>query len=97
MTKPKLEWLPQARADLLELVAYIAADNPDAALALLDDIEAKAENLPDHPRLYQRSARVAGLRQMVVRSNYLVLYRETPAVVEVVGVVHARRDWRSVL
>lgn len=29
--KPRLEWRPQARADLLKIVAYIADDNPDPA------------------------------------------------------------------
>ena len=32
--KPRLEWRPQASADLLEIVAYIADDNPDAAQEL---------------------------------------------------------------
>jgi plasmid stabilization system protein ParE len=31
----RLEWRPQARADLLEIVSYIAEENPDAAQALL--------------------------------------------------------------
>jgi plasmid stabilization system protein ParE len=39
--KPQIEWRPQARADLLEIVAYIADDNPDAAQVLKDEIEAK--------------------------------------------------------
>jgi len=37
--KPLLEWRPQARIDLLEIVAYIADDNPDAAQELKDEIE----------------------------------------------------------
>ena len=43
--KPRLEWRPQARADLLEIVAYIADDNPDAGQELKDEIEAKAAKL----------------------------------------------------
>ena len=43
--KPRLEWRPQASADLLEIVAYIADDNPDAAQELKDEIEAKADKL----------------------------------------------------
>jgi len=50
-TKPHLEWRSQARADLLEIVAYIADDNPDAAQELKDEIEAKTAKLPDHPKL----------------------------------------------
>lgn len=91
--KPRLEWRPQARADLLEIVAYIADDNPDAAQELKDEIEAKAAKLPDHPKLYKASTRVKGMRELVARSNYVVLYRETPEMVEVVNVLHARRQW----
>ncbi|MDD2811159.1 type II toxin-antitoxin system RelE/ParE family toxin [Rhodoferax sp.] len=92
-TKPRLEWRPQASADLLEIVAYIADDNPDAAQALKDEIEDKAAKLPDHPKLYKPSPRVKGMRELVVRSNYVLLYRETPALVEVVNVLHARKQW----
>lgn len=90
---PRLEWRAQARADLLEIVAYIADDNPDAAQDLKDEIEVKADKLPDHPGLYKASARVKGLRELIVRSNYIVLYRESPELVEIVSVVHARRQW----
>lgn len=91
--KPRLEWRGQARADLLEIIAHIAADNPAAAQALKDEIEAKAAKLPDHPKLYKASTRVKGMRELVARSNYIVLYRETPARVEVVNVLHARRQF----
>ena len=91
--KPLLEWRAQARADLLEIVAYIADDNPDAAQALKDEIEAKAAKLPEHPKLYKPSTRVKGMRELVVRGNYIVLYRETSQRVEVVNVLHARRQW----
>lgn len=91
--KPRLEWRPQAVTDLLEIVAYIADDNSDAAQELKDEIEAKTDKLPDHPRLYKPSLRVKGLRELIVRSNYIVLYRESPELVEIVNVVHARRQW----
>ncbi|MCW8176384.1 type II toxin-antitoxin system RelE/ParE family toxin [Verminephrobacter aporrectodeae] len=91
--RPRLEWRPQASADLLEIVAYIADDNPDAAQKLKGKIEAKADKLPDHPRLYKSSVRVKGLRELIVQSNYIVLYHESPELVEIVNVVHARRQW----
>ena len=91
--KPRLEWRPHAQADLLEIESYIADDNPDAAQALKDDIEAHAGALPDHPKLYKLSGRVKGLRELVAHSNYIVLDRETPALVEIVNVVHARRQF----
>ena len=77
----------------MEIVAYIAGDNPDAAQALKDEVEAKVNDLPGHPKLYKPSLRVPGLRELVVRSNYIVLYRESPELVEIVNVIHARRQW----
>ena len=77
----------------MEIVAFIADDNPDAAQALKDEVEAKVNDLPAHPKLYKPSLRVPGLRELVVRSNYIVLYRESPELVEIVNVIHARRQW----
>lgn len=91
--KPGLEWRPQASADLLEIVAYIADRNPSAAQQLKDEIETRVAALREHPKLYKPSARIEGLREMVVTRNYIVLYRITAACVEVVNVVHARRQW----
>lgn len=91
--KPQLEWRQQAIDDLMEIVEYIAEDNPDAAQELKDEIEEKAAKLPDHPKLYKPSPRVKGMRELVARSNYIVLYRESPELVEVVNVFHARRQW----
>ncbi len=91
--KLQLEWRKQASDDLARLVGYIADDNPDAAQELKDEIEFKAAQLPDHPKLYKPSPRVKGMRELVVRSNYIVLYRETEKLVEVVNVFHARQQW----
>jgi plasmid stabilization system protein ParE len=75
------------------IVAEIADENPDAAQQLLDEIQAKAAALPDHPKLYKPSPRSKGQREMVIRPNYVLFYRETPELVEIVNVVHARRQW----
>ena len=89
---PKLEWRPQARADLRAIVAYIADRNRPAALALRDEIRAKVGTLPEHPRLY-RTGRVDGTREMVVRPTYVVVYRETPDAVTILRVLHTAREW----
>lgn len=89
---PLLEWRETARADLLAIVDYISGDNPNAAQRLKDDIEAKAAKLPEHPKLY-RAGRVPGTREMVVRSNYLVVYTENARAVTVLRVLHAAQQW----
>jgi plasmid stabilization system protein ParE len=91
--KPRLEWRAQAEDELLVIVEHISDDNPDAAQDLKDKIEDKAAKLPDHPKLYKPSPRVEGLREMVVTANYIVLYRETPELVEIINVLHARQQF----
>lgn len=81
-----------ARADLLAIVDYISDDNPNAAQRLKDDIEAKVANLPEHPKLY-RPGRVPGTREMVVRSNYVVVYAEDARALTILGVLHAAQQW----
>ncbi len=46
-----LEWRATAVANLMAIVDYISDDNPDAAQALKEDIEAKASRLRENPRL----------------------------------------------
>lgn len=89
---PRLEWRKSARIDLIEIISFIADDNPDAAQALKDEIESKVALLPENPKLYQKSRLVKGMREVVVRDNYIVLYRENRALVEVVNVFHARQQ-----
>jgi addiction module RelE/StbE family toxin len=94
MKKPvPLHWRPQAQADLLDILEYIAEDDLNAADALQREIDDKTAALPQHPKLYKLSARVPGMRELVIRPNYVVFYRESAHLVEIVNVVHARRQW----
>lgn len=87
-----LEWRPKASADLLEIVAYIAADNPAAAQALKNSIEEKVDALAEHPKLY-RPGRIKGTRELVAHPNYIVIYRLAGNVVDVLRVKHAKRKF----
>ena len=89
---PNLEWKTTAITDLLRIIDYISDDNPDAAQALKDEIEDKASRLPEHPQMY-RVGRVDGTREMVVRSNYLVIYAEDTTTVTILRVLHAAQKW----
>jgi toxin ParE1/3/4 len=89
---PALEWRKLARSDLLEILDYISDDSPDAAQGLIDEIEVKAAKLVLHPRLY-KTGRVHGTREMVVRTNYVVVYMENEQTVSILRVLHAARQW----
>ena len=86
-----LVWRAEARADLLAIVSYIAERNPPAAERLRAAIEHTAAQLPRHPEMY-RPGRVPGTREAVVHPNYILVYR-VGEVVEVLAVLHARRQY----
>lgn len=65
---PEIEWKALALADLMAIVDYIAGNNPDAALALLEDIETAVARLAGHPGR-GRPGRVSGTRELIIRSN----------------------------
>ena len=89
---PVLDWRQAARADLLAIVGYIADDNPDAAQELKDEIEARVSELARHPQMY-KVGRVIGTREMVVRTNYIVVYAESSGKVFILRVLHAAQQW----
>ena len=81
-----------ALVDRDDIMVYIAQDNPTAAIDLDLEFEAKAENARLRPKLY-KAGRVKGTREIVVRPNYLMIYRVTGDVVEVLRVLHAAQQW----
>ena len=88
-------WRASAREDLREIVAYIARANPIAARRMKNVLAEAVIPVAEHPYLYRLSERVPGLREIVAHPNYIVLYRVTADRVEVVNVVHARREYPS--
>jgi len=81
-----------ALADRDAIMMYIAQDNPTAAIDLDLEFEAKAENARQRPKLY-KAGRVKGTREIVVRPNYVMVYRLEGDAVEVLRVLHAAQRW----
>nr|CRY95742.1 hypothetical protein [uncultured prokaryote] len=89
---PDLEWKASAVADLMAIVNYISDNNPDAALALMDEIQGKIEQLPAHPKRCH-PGRINGTRELVVQPNYIIIYAKTPAMMTVLQMLHAAQMW----
>jgi toxin ParE1/3/4 len=81
-----------ALADREAILAYVAEDNAQAAIELDEQFEAKAEIARQRPTLY-RAGRVKGTRELVVRPNYVLVYRVLPDAVEALRVLHATQQW----
>ena len=89
----RLVWRPMAIADREAIMDYIGQDHPVAAIELDDEFEAKAEIARQRPTLY-RAGRVRGTREIVVRPNYVMVYRieDDGSTVTVLRVLHAAQQ-----
>jgi toxin ParE1/3/4 len=88
----KVIWRQTARNDYYELLDYIAERNLAAAARLENAIETRTEMLAEHPFM-NRPGREPGTREAIVHPNYIVVYRVTAEVVEILNVVHARQEY----
>ena len=71
----------------------IAADNPTAAIRMIERIRAAVTRLAGSPALGQ-PGRVAGTRERVIpRTPYIVPYRVNGDVVQIITVLHDAQRW----
>lgn len=83
----RVEWYPEAEADLEEIVGYIFQHNPTAALQIEDLILSSAQNLSSTPYM-GRPGYSFGSRELVVHPNYMLVYKICEPVVFITAVVH---------
>lgn len=88
----QVKWKGSARTELFEILNYISDYNPSAAVRLNDRIDHLLEHISQNPYMYQQSDRVPQAREVVAHPNYVLFYTVTD-VIEVLAVVHARRDY----
>lgn len=81
----------RAEDDLVDIWLYIAADNPDAADRLLEEIDRKCTLLAGNPLLGRARPDIAPEFRYFPVGNYLILYRALSDGVEVVRIVHGAR------
>ena len=87
----RLRWLRRALQNLEEEARHIAADDPDAARAVVARVLEAVSLLASQPEL-GRPGRVAGTRELIVlRTRYIVPYRLRGDVVEILRVFHTSR------
>lgn len=94
-SKYRIRLLSIAEQDLVELVSYVAAENPSAAARTLDRIEARLETLGSHPFAgcipHSPQLTSLGYRALVI-DNYLASYKVKGHVVIVHRILHGARD-----
>ena len=87
-----VHWTQEALARLDELHAYIAADDPAAADAMVERLLNRVRRLPDQPHSGRAvpDYRFADLREVLERP-FRVIYRITAERIEVVTIKHYRQ------
>jgi toxin ParE1/3/4 len=93
----RIELSRTALADFDALYDYIARENPRAAADVLRALDHSIQLLADQPKL-GRIYRHRRLRlRLLTHGNYLVFYRERPGVIEIIRVIHGRRNIPDIL
>lgn len=93
-TRRRLLLSPRAAADLEEIAAYIARDNPVRAAGFVAELEAKCRAVAETPELYPARTDLAPGLRIAAHGRYLVLYRDLPgeSTVRVERVLHGARN-----
>ena len=87
-----IKWRDEARSDLRQIITFIAQHNPDAAERLNATIEFAAERLTAYPKMH-RAGRLSDTREAVVHPNYILVYRVGETMIEIINVMHTRRQY----
>lgn len=99
--KYKISWSNTAEKDLLEIVEYIADDNPANALKVFKNIKQKASTLdtfPERGRVVPelRDQGILQYREFII-SPWRVLYRVLEKNVYVLSVLDSRQNVEDIL
>ena len=87
-----VEWKNAAIWDLIEILDYISQDNPQAADNMKQTIVEAAKRLGAMPYANQ-PGRFPGTREKIAHPNYIVIYRVATNKVEILNIVHSRKNY----
>jgi toxin ParE1/3/4 len=89
----RIGYATPAKQDLIEIQDFIARDNPRVAFEVVQRIRDQVALLASPPRL-GRPGRLSGTRELSIsRTPFFVVYRVQRRRVEVLAVIHGRRQW----
>ena len=87
-----IRWATEAADQFEEAVNYVRRDNPEAARKLAQTVIDRIDQLAAFPGT-GRPGEVKGTRELVV-PPYVVVYRSTGEIVEILYIWHGAQDWR---
>jgi len=86
---------PQASVEIDEILAFIARDNPAAAVRYVAGMRKKIRSLGRFPRIHPIRDDLPGELRSAVYGSHLILFRIGERTVDVARVVHGARDLPS--
>ncbi len=92
---PVPHFRPRAAQDLDEMRRYIAADNPAAALRLVDQLETSCQELAEFRFMGVARPVLASNLRMFPVGNYLIFYVPVEYGIDVIRVLDSRQDISS--
>ena len=93
----RIELSRVALADFDDIYDYVARHNPRAAAQVLRSLDESIQLLADQPKLGKVFRHRRPHLRLLTHGVYLVFYRERPGVIEVVRVIHGRRNVPDIL
>lgn len=88
----KLRVARRAAQDLRAIKDYIAQDNPAAAVNFVQKLTERFHLLLDSPGIGRKRPEITATMRSSSLGEYLILYRPFKGGIEIVRVVHAKRD-----
>ena len=87
-----VRWTTEASDQLEAAITRIQEDDPAAARSVAQTVIDRIEQLAAFPGL-GRLGEVAGTRELVI-PPYVVVYRTTEEIIEILYIWHGAQDWR---
>lgn len=102
MDKYNIEYSKESKEDLIEIKQYIKYNLQEAETAqkLISKIRNEINKLKNNPKIYSiiddDMIKQLEIRKLIV-DNYIVFYRIKGCNIEIVRVMHRRRNWINLL
>jgi len=88
----KLDFAPEAEADLIDIAGYIGRDNPARARTFIDELEARCTALLDFPDKGRERPELADNLRSIPHGRYVIYYTPGPDLVRIERILQGARD-----